>query len=186
MPELDLYLSWKDIREFVDHVLQEGAVLVPDFDYQSEEYTAIQDSETFERLRRKTSLFFILKDSYFRSPFEIRKITKRGRVVFYIAQRSGGPTIDLLLSGEFREKGQTWIRPGFIGYHPTFWNTKAHRNEKPPDSLVAFYNSLVKQVKKGAKRIKPGVRAHWVGGHAQELVRQGAKLVGYEKKKIVL
>ena len=186
MPELGLFLSWRDIEEFVEFVLQEGGALVPDLEYESDQYVVIRDSQSFGQLRRETSLFFILNDSYFLSPFEIRRITKRGKVVFYILQRSGGPTIDLFTGGDFRRSHQHLVGPSSLGYHPTYWNTTTHRNEKSPDSLIIFYKSLVRQIKKGAKRIKPGVRAYWVGKHAQGLVRNGAKPVGYEKKKIDL
>lgn len=186
MPELGLYLSWKDIVEFVEFALREGAALVPHLHYDRPQYVTLENGTSFDEFRSKTSLFFIVKSSYLVSPLEIDSFVKKEKKLFFIVQRSGGPTIDFSFRTEFRESGRLFIGPSSLGHHPTYWNTTTCRNEKPPDSLVTFYKSLVKEIKKGAKRIRPGVSAYWVGRHAQELVRQGAKLVGFEKKKIDL
>lgn len=184
MPELTLYFSKKDEREFVRYVLEHGAWLVPDLDYRKPKYMVIRTEKTYQAFRRRSGLFFVLRDSYFQSPLEIGSVEKRGKIIHYISQRNGGPTIEFLPSIEFRERAHKYISMGSIGHYPTYWNTISCSMEKPPEALRSFYKFLVKWIKRKSIRIKPGVRTYWVGKHAVEAVRRGVRLDGLPAAKV--
>jgi hypothetical protein len=114
----------------------------------------------------------------------MRKILKSGEAVYYISQRSGGPTIQLLGGGIFADNYEKVIRPGFISYFPTYWNTLSSRNEKPPLELIETYKALQNHVKNAAVRIKPGRSVFWLGEDARKAVLKGAKLIGFEQSPI--
>ena len=108
-------------------------------------------------------------------------IEKPGGTVYFVRQRVGGPTIDFMGGGLFDESGSRFIRPGYLAYHSTYWNSKKRRMEKAPAELVTTYQALVKAIRKSATRIKPGKRVYWLGDDAKRQLLTGVKLVGYEK-----
>src|SRR3990172_5733752 len=117
MPELGLFLSWRDIEEFVECALREGAVLIPHLHYDTPEYVTLRNRASFNDFRRKTSLFFILRSSSLVSPLEMDSFVKKGKRFFFIIQRSGGPTIDFFAAGDFRGSHQHLVGPSSLGYH---------------------------------------------------------------------
>jgi hypothetical protein len=96
-----------------------------------------------------------------------------GRVVFYVAPKIGGPTLDLLGPYEFAENGKTRIGGGFISYHPSYWNTQTLSDEVAPLALKAFYKKLLNYVRANAVKTKAGKRTYWVGTSTTTLFREG-------------
>lgn len=184
MPELTLYFAEKDEIEFMEFVLQQGAWLVPNLDYERAECALIQSEETFQAYKRRCRLFHILRDSYYCSPLEFRSVEKRRRMIYYVSQRNGGPTIDYVRSVGFREQGRRFISTGFLAHYPTYWDTLKHSMEKAPEPLRDFYTLLATWIKKNSVRIKPVSTTYWVGRHAVEAVRRGVKLDGIRRIKL--
>jgi hypothetical protein len=181
MAELGLYFTEEDELIIVAAALEMDCKIIPDVNYSLAQYDSLGSAEEYKRYRSRARLFFFLSEEFFRCPLEMRKMDKEGKTVYYISQRSGGPTIYFLGAGLFDQADEKFIRPGAIGYHSTFENTFTGRMEKPPVQLVNTYKSLVKAVQKSATRIKPGKRVFWLGPDARKAVENVAKLVGFEK-----
>jgi len=184
MPELSLYLDGRDEVEFVCFVLSQGNWFVPNLRYKTPQFRVINDLRTFQQLKSETTYFFIQGESFLRSPLQFSTIQKPDEIFYSIRQRYGGPTIDFFCCGEFQKSGEVYIGTASLSHYPTYRNTITGEDEKPPESLRQIYALFVKHLKRNSFRIKPGIRVYWIGKHARELLRQGAKLVGYENVKI--
>ena len=181
MAELDVYLSDSEEVDFISHVFSLGLWLVPDRNYQTPEAERLATVSEYLRSRADVRQFFLLSDGYFNCPLSMGPIEKDGQTVYYVFPRDGGPAIDFLRCGAFEQDGTRWLRPGSLHYYPWYVNTTTQQNEAPPKELVGTYRKLSSWIRANATRIKPGVRAYWVGLGAQELVRQGYGLVGLEQ-----
>jgi hypothetical protein len=180
MPEMTLFLTEHDEDMIIEFALSRGCWLVPDVDYPSPRHVPITSIKEYKEYRARTRLFLLMSNEYFRSPVEMRRIRKNDKTVYYVSQRSGGPSIQFLGGGVFEEKAVKFIRPGFLSYYPTFWNTTEQVTERPPASLVATYRLLQTHVKKSALRGKGTFSVFWLGPESTRLVECGAKLVGFE------
>ena len=181
MPELGLYLVEEDEYSLVQLAFDEGCDLIPDLHYNSQRYEKISTLEGYRQYRIRTRLFFLVSEKYFCCPIEMCRIEKDERHVYYISQRSGGPTIQFLGGGLFEKNGQKFIRSGSIAYYPTYWNTTTLQKEKPPSGLPSVYNVLRRGIKRDAIRIKPGLSEFWLCAHARKELLDGANLVGFEQ-----
>jgi hypothetical protein len=181
MAEMNLYFAKKDEDEFVRFVLESGAEMVPSVHYETPQYVVITSEKLFQRYRRRTQLFFILKQTYLRCALELASFEKKGKRIYYVSQRNAGPTIDYLKSVLFCESRRLHIGMGSISHHPTYWNPIAEAMEKPPKELLDFYKSLQNYVKREAVKIKAATATYWVGKCAVEAVKRGAVLDGFPK-----
>ena len=183
MPELSLYLADEDDQEFVSYCFSQGAWMVPDLLYKTPAPRIVSNLDSFAECAEER-LFFIQHASFLCSPLLFAKLEKNNETVYSISQRYGGPAISLFCRGQFLKDREVYIGPGSLSHYPTYRNTITGEDEKPPESLRQLYALLVKHLKRNSFRIKPGIRVYWIGMHARELLRQGAKLVGYENVKI--
>jgi hypothetical protein len=185
MPDITLYLTEDDEMRFVRFVLQEGAWLVPDSDYEEPSAIRIHSLREYALHRRKLiRKFFIQKEEFVRSSFEFRKIIKNGRPIFYIGQRKGGPNIDFSAGGIFEKEGFKYIRPGECGYYPTYWNTLLSKNQAVPAELRAFYSQVKRFLLQDSSRLLMTKAKIWVLPFARLAMQNGAKLVGFENHTI--
>lgn len=178
MAELGFILSRQEEEALVRSALDVGASLVPDMDYTTPDAAQITTYPEYEEHRRQTRMFFILHPSYVTAPIGLRETPKDNKRVFFIVQRTGGPTVDFLSSVEFSEAGRSKINPGFLAHHKTFWNTKTQRNEDMPAALLELYRELSLAVKRMAIRQRVGVRTYWVGKAVQKLIENGVLDLG--------
>ena len=164
MPQADLLFSRAEHEALVQFVFEQEACLVPSH-LPTSTLIEIMDAESYRTyIDKGERLFHIQRRDFTRAPLEIRRVRSAdGREVFYVAQRSGGPTVDLLGPFQSEEGSQLRIADGFISHHPTFWNPLTHSNEKAPPAQKAFYNLLLKYIRAHAVRTKAGKRTYWVG-----------------------
>jgi len=181
MPELSLYLADEDEKEFVSFVLNQGAWLIADTEYDSPRVERIYALERFSDSRRSSAHFFIQADSFDKLPAEFRPIHKKGKTLYYLSSRSGGPFISFFSTGTFVEERRLFVGTGSLSYYPSFWDPRNRIFEKTPSSLKDFYKLFVKHLKKKCLKIKPYPRfdqCYWLGKRAEELFKGGAQLVG--------
>jgi hypothetical protein len=180
MPQLDVFFDESDTTELIRKLLERSCYLVPDlnFPYPSADEWIIHNVDEYLRCRAQTpeGLFFALSPEYSVSPLEFREIQKEGRKVFYISQKTGGPTLDLFLSKSFDKGGKRYLSSGFIGYHPEFWNTATRRMESPPQPLKTLFSEIRRELKKHGIRKSSGKRTFWIGKAAQIATKNGAIL----------
>ncbi len=182
MAEITLYMTERDEIQFVRFALEQGCWLIPDLYYPSSRYECISSERQFKEFRQRTRLFFIARDDFFKFPFVMRRIRKNGAEVYFIMQRSRGPCIDFLGGGAFLKNGGKFIRPGMIGYYPTYWDIpEPGRDMKAPAELVSLYKKFMKFIKANAIHGKLGKTSFWLMRDAQEEVKNGAKPVGLEE-----
>jgi hypothetical protein len=179
MPQLDLYFSEDDSQRFTEFLIDEGASLVPDLHYDEQNYLILNNIQAVKDARTKTKLFFIIHNSYFFCPLEMRPLNRSGESFsFFIMQRNGGPTIDFYSPGEVQKGGSVAIGPGFVGYHGTFWNTRTQQNERSPKTQIAFYRKLTNWIKTRRGERAVGKHRTWfIGPHALEAEKRGLQLV---------
>lgn len=131
MPRADLLFSRAEHEGLVQFVFELEAWLVPSR-LPTASLIEIKDPESYRSYVDKGErLFHIQRRDFTRAPLEVRQVraTDDQPEVFYVQQRSGGPTVDLLGPYESEEGGQTRVASGFIGHCPTFWNPQS--NEQP-------------------------------------------------------
>lgn len=164
----------------VRFILSNGACLIPDLDYSQKQPALLTNESLFLAARLSVRHFFIIRDDYLKMPLEMRRIQKGGRIVYYISQREGGPTVDFLGGGIFTRGTERFIRPGSLSHYPTFFDTQDERFQKMPKEIVTFFAQLVTHLKKSYRRIKPKKVTFWLSPNALNELQGGAKLVGLE------
>jgi len=174
VPQTDLLFGRAETEEFVRFIMAMGAWLVPSH-LNGPDVIRICDIAEFQAcLDSAEKLFHIQHEDFNRCPLEVRNVrTEDGREVFYVAQRTGGPTLDLLGPYEFQENGKVRIGGGFISHYPSYWNTRTQANEAAPPAQKAFYRQLLTYIRANAVKTKAGMRTYWVGNSTATLFRQG-------------
>ena len=174
MPQTDLLFSRAEHDELVRFILEQGAWLVASH-LKTAEVQRIRDLGAYRsHADAMEKLFHIQHRDYEQAPLEVSRVRSAdGEEVFYVVQRTGGPTVDLLGPYEFEEDGIPRVAGGFISYYPTFWNPLTQSNEPAPVEQKVFYRTLVKHIKMMATRIKAGKRAYWVGRATLARLRGG-------------
>ena len=124
MPGIQLYQSEQDEIVLVTAAVSNGYWLVPDLHYESAKVDILRTVEDFQSVRKREYHFFILHESFLRIPLCLRKIEKNGKDVFYVSQTEGGPFLEFLGGGIFKDKqsGKDRIRPGFLEYRSGYWD----------------------------------------------------------------
>jgi hypothetical protein len=179
MPQVDVFMSESDLEQIVSSLLAAGCVLVPDEiseQPKAHEIASLQEFRSW-RSEQKIRLFFAVSADWTVTPLEWGEVEKHGHRVYFIQQKVGGPTLDIFAPFPFRsESGRESLPHGFIDYHPSFWNSLANRNEKPPDALKATYRRIVKQLRSNADQKQGKNRTYIVATGAKELLRSGVLL----------
>jgi hypothetical protein len=176
MPQLDFYLDEDDKLDFMSFVFSEGGYIIPALNYDKPIYTVIKSSDQYRPFVNRSILFFIVHDSYFKYPLTWETVNKEGKEVFYIPQRTGGPTIDFYSPGLIDGTGVRIIGQGNISYYPSYQNLLQRSNVEAPESQRAFYKKISSQIKRGFA-IKLSKRTYWVGNKTLESLRGGSKLM---------
>jgi len=180
MPQTDFYMVDEDLWRLAEVIFSEGCVVVPDNDLARPVVETLDSVESLMNCRRETrcSLFFVLSDAWQKAPVEVRRFSGETRSGYFVAQKSGGPVIDVYIPPVYEREGKCGIPPGFIAYHGQFWNQVSGQMERPADSLVRFYKRLCKVMQDGAARAVDGKRKYWVTRNALQELASGALLGG--------
>jgi hypothetical protein len=179
MSQIDFILDAEEERELLDTVFSAGASMIPDLHFEEPSLTTISDFEGYCSYRERTSLFFILHDSYNVCPIEIRAGQKQGVPFFFVMQRNGGPAIHYVSTYRFMKDGKLTVNPGFLSHYPTFWNTTRGQNQKPPAALLSLFRTLFSNIRGMSKSIKYGKRTYRVGRKTIEGVKEGKIEIGF-------
>jgi hypothetical protein len=119
MPQTDVLFSRTEHEELVGFVFAQGAWLVPSR-LATPRVTQIIDIASYRtHVDRAEKLFHIQHKSFERAPLEVRHThSPEGGDIFYVAQREGGPTLDLPGPYDFEEGGMARVAGGFISHYP--------------------------------------------------------------------
>jgi hypothetical protein len=177
MPQLDAFLAEEDLHEIAGAALAAGCRVVPDLDYDQARPLELGSVDEVVRVRRERGpvMFFLVSERYRRGPLQMRAVEKSGKVVHYIEQRHGGPTVDLfapLPEPAAPEGGAPLLQPGFLGYGSSFWigaggagGADGPINLAPPELLETFAE-LRRLLEEGGKLVRARLRVFVVGRHA--------------------
>lgn len=180
MSERTLYMTHEDEKALIGWLLDRGAHLVPDVHYAHEGYQTCDSLEDVARFRSLTRNFFVTHHRFTRGSLElVRNESKEGQW-FFIMPRHGGPAIDLLLAGEFREGNVEYVRPGDVGYYRTYWDPESQENKPAPKEQVSLYRELIQSLKQNYFALQTRHRVFCIGPGAREILRRGGRLVGLE------
>ena len=72
------------------------------------------------------------------------------------------------------------LSASWISYYPWYLDSLTGERKKMSRVLVEIYSASAKAIRAKGRRIKPGKREYWLLKHAEEFVRDGAKLIGLE------
>lgn len=174
MAEFKVFLTNQDFEDIVFFIFELGGKVIPDLNYDRPEYVVIDRFNDFHRLRSDAKLLFIVHGDWFDEPLEMKSFEeKSGQTGYFIAQKSGGPTIDIFLNGEFRKGCHRYVGSGFIGYHSKYWSSAYGDYRPQPENLKCFYRSLVKQTKNGGSKRKGQRFVYRAGQRADEELESG-------------
>src|ERR1700754_3238022 len=101
MRELNLYQTEEDELGLVKAAFAAGCRMVPDSNYETSEVPAIYTIEAFRLSRLTERHFFILHECFQRLPITLRKISKDGKLLYYISPSQGGPFLEFMGGGIF-------------------------------------------------------------------------------------
>jgi hypothetical protein len=182
MAGVQLYQTEEDELPLIEAAISDGCWLVPDLQYKSPHVESLRTVEEFLAVRKEERHFFILHQSFLRLPLSLRSFEKAGEKVFYVSPTEGGPFLEFLCGGLFKDEptGRSLIRPGFLEYRTGYWDHAITRREASPPELVDSFKKLAKMLRSNSTRIKPGKSAFWLGRVAKERLGAGAQLVGLE------
>jgi len=177
MPQLDFYLDEKDKFELMSFVFSEGGYIIPALNYEKPTYTVVKSTDEYRSFVNRSILFFIVHDSYFKEPLTWETVNKEDKELFYLPQRTGGPTIDFYSPGIIDKNGIRFIGQGNISHYTSYQSPIQKSNIEAPESQKLFYKKLCAHVKKGAFAIKLSKRTYWVGNKTLGSLRNGSKLM---------
>lgn len=180
MPQIDFFLSQEDERWLVDSCLRQGLQLIPSLTYSSRDYEVLDSTGEVLRARDKARLFFLSLPGVSQQ-LEMREHDsgpKAGQ--FFIMQRNGGPVIDLFFPTYSRTDVGDQIAAGFLGYHKTYWDLRAHENRATPEALIAAYKDLSRRIRAAARRIVGKERTYFLFPSVDARLEKGLRLVGVE------
>lgn len=172
MPQCDFFLSEADEDRVVWWILSSGAWIAPDLDYSQPKHDVVRTADAYWNVRNQTNLFFILHESFYRCPLELRVHSsgpKAGR--FFLMQRNGGPALSFFCPRVY-EKGESKCLPaGMLAYYPTYRNTARAENEKTPKELVRYFREVTAVIQDEADQRTVGSRIYWIGKDAKTRFR---------------
>lgn len=182
MPQVSMFLDSEDERSLITLLFEKGARIVADLRYDGPAYHQIHDWSGYDKARGKSGLFFVLFDAYERCPLRMFRI-EGGHYdgKYSVMQRTGGPTIDLLSSVQYRKDDIDFISDGMLGYHRTYRNTLTDDIEEVPDELVTLFNLVSKEIKKNCAVVKAqGGRTYLIGPHTYQRTKDGRLTLGVD------
>jgi hypothetical protein len=174
MPQADILFRRADYENVVQFAFELGAWLVPSHLRTAGVVRIGKIDEYWNRVNDGEKLFHIQHQTFEVCPLEVRRVrSNEGEDRFYVMQRNGGPTVDLLGPYEFEELGRNRVGGGFISYYPSFWNTETQSNESAPVEQKRFYSALLRYLKSNAIKSPAGRRTYWVGRSVAAGFRDG-------------
>jgi hypothetical protein len=174
MPQLDAFFAEEDLHEIAGAALAAGCRVVPDLDYDQAQPLELGSLDEVVHVRRERApvMFFLVSERYRRGPLQMRAVEKSGKLVHYIEQRHGGPTVDLfapLPEPAAPDGGAPLLQPGFLGYGSSFrtgaGGADGASTLAPPELLETFAE-LRRLLEEGGKLVRARLRVFVVGRHA--------------------
>jgi hypothetical protein len=107
-------------------------------------------------------------------------VTTADKHFFYVAPRSGGPSLLLYWGRQFEKDGRRHLSTTELSYYPWYENSVSHAREKPSKAFRSPYAKFVSAVRQSRRKIKAGKREYWISPNVEKLVRDGLVLVGLE------
>ena len=181
MPQIDFFFGSKDERWLVEACVNAGLLFVADKDRSTPEYETLATADSVIHERDAARLFFLLLPAML-GPLEVREhksSAKSGQ--FFIMQRNGCPTIDLLFPTRSRGDGGERIASGFLAYHKTYWDLEAEENLPVPEPLLAVYKSLSRAIRARTRKISGKARTYYLSQELESEVEAGLTLMGVDR-----
>jgi len=181
MPEIEFFATQVEIGSFVKSLLLVGCEFIPDLHYAVPVPEVTADFDRISSLSPSLAVFLISRRDQIVSPLQLREVRREEKHFFYVDARTGGPTMLLYWGRDAQSDGCQYLSSTSLGIYPWYTNSVTREREKPSLDFRQFYNLCTKEVRRGRRKIKPGVREFWVSPNVEELVKEGLKLVGLEE-----
>lgn len=180
MAQIDFFATEPERLAVVQKLFERGCKIIPDLHYTGPTLDEIVRPEDLSRYVGRASQFFIVNDDLMESPLELRKVEESSRCFYYVFPRAGGPILLLFWGKEYIQEGKQHITATTISHYPWYESTRTHERLAPGKEILAIYSQAARVVRTFGRKIRPGVRPYWITPRVEDLVRNGALLVGLE------
>jgi len=181
MPEVDFILAPEEQMHLLEYLLSQGLLFVPDLRYTEPQYVILDQLEEIRKYTEgavKERLFFVLSSTYTQHSLEMREVVSIHDQThfYYVAQRHGGPYLDLLLST--KQEGLTpLLVSGFSAYYRSYWSGTSRMEIPAPNELKLLHKSILAWLGNHGRCVITGKvrRRYWVGRGAEDMLLRGVK-----------
>ncbi|MEW6349325.1 MAG: hypothetical protein AB1646_09705 [Thermodesulfobacteriota bacterium] len=176
MAEFDFILGEHEQLLILDHLIKDGATIVPFLAYERPVWQEIKDSSEAARIIRDRldyGPFFVSWADQNPYPYEFTAIPRPEGLRYFLGQKQGGPYMGFLASRVVQRDQEQLLTTGFIAYYARYWIDSIGGEIPVSEQLKLKYKMLVKSIKKIATRTHAGIRVYWIGEEAMQLFRSG-------------
>jgi hypothetical protein len=169
-----------EIEELLALLLQEGCWIVLDKRYQEPKMEVVRSRDALARTLRSANNhgFFILSEKSRRSDLVLREFVKDGKPMWYVPQRTGGPSLDLFYWAP-RSMGSVFVLPpGMLAYHSAYIDSVTGKNIPAPVELRELYGVVLARMRRMCSRLKLGSRSYLLSRQASDFLSGGGRLGG--------
>jgi hypothetical protein len=172
MSEIEFLMTNAERIALLRKVLEEGAAIIPDKQYAEKKCSLITSLDQIDDLLDHR-LYFVLRSDWKVEDLVMRSFSKDGQETYHLAQRYGGPTINMLLYPEGSLDGQPVLGRGSLHYYPFYYSGIDGAHLDPPKAMKDFFSNMSRFVKTGAVRLVGRVRSSWLSKSSLEAVSAG-------------
>jgi hypothetical protein len=180
MAEIEFFANEHEILDLMKLFLESKCVIIPDLHYVSKSMKCLTDESEIKALSEDVSLFFVVKEDIIESPLQFREVTTPEKHFYYISPHVGGPSMQFYWGKEHEQSSKRQIGASWLSYYPWYEDSITRERKKPSNVLISIYSEFAKAIRKDRRKVKPSVRAFWISPYIEQLIRQGALLIGLE------
>ncbi len=181
MAEVDFILAPEEQAKLIECLLGQGLLFVPDARYSEPKYVTLEkigDIREYAEGPMGVRLFFVLSPTFSQHSLEMRDVVSKDdhKRLFHVAQRRGGPYLDLLLS-TLRNHPAPLLVSGSSAYYRCYWIGATEVEIPAPTELKVLHKSLLAWLRDRGRCVvttKAG-RRYWVGSTAEDMLLHGVR-----------
>lgn len=180
MPDIELFATDEEIFEIIKFLVGRECVFVGDRRRESVEYEQSCDVGSIQKLAEESPHMFVISEEWSESPLSVREVISSGSKLYYINPRCGGPSMQFYWGRRFKKEERDHLSATWFSYYPWYQSSVLNERMNQPLQLKAKYAQLLRIIRQGRRKIRPGKRLYWIGPQVERLVQNGLILVGLE------
>lgn len=180
MSEASFFLMPPEIEELLARLLEEGCWIVLDKRYEEPQMEIVRSRESLARTLRAANNhgFFVMSERTRRSGLVLREFVKDGKRMWYVPQRTGGPSLDLFYWAPRPMGSGLVLPPGLLAYHSAYIDSGTGMSVRAPTELKELYGVVLARMRQICSRVKLGSRGYLLSHQTSDFLKGGGKLGG--------